>query len=337
MPLGPVLRRVAEGESLSTEEMTAAIDSVMRGETTDIQVAALLTALHAKGETPEEIAGAAISLRKHMQRIESSRTGLLDTCGTGGDGSGTFNISTAAALVTAAAGVPVAKHGNRAATSRSGSADVLVELGVRIDAEPETVTACLDELGICFCFAPLAHQSMKNVAAVRRELGFRTIFNLVGPLANPAQAEYQLIGVGAAKLRSKLAQALAVMGCGRAVVVHGCDGLDEVTLSGPTEVSIVEHDSVSGMQWTPEDIDIPEQPGADLHADSPQASAAVIRHVLSGQPGAARDIVVVNAAAALWTAGAADSLRDAAQMAAAAIDDRRAAELLDKLAKRSRE
>ena len=189
----------------------------------------MLTSLRAKGETVAEVAGAAAALRQHMTPIRTRRSGVLDTCGTGGDGSGTFNISTAAALVTAAAGVPVAKHGNRAITSRTGSADVLAALGVNIEVEVAHVEQCLDELGICFCFAPLLHQSMKQVGPVRKQLGVPTLFNLLGPLSNPARAQFHLLGVGRAELRPLLAEALALLGVERALVVHGEDGLDEVT------------------------------------------------------------------------------------------------------------
>ena len=210
--IAAALDRLSASENLSFSEMSDVIDLVMRGEVPDDQIAALLTALRIKGETVEEIAGAAAALRRHMRRIASGRTGLLDTCGTGGDGSRTFNISTAAALVVAAAGVPVAKHGNRAASSRSGSADVLAALGVNVDADLPRVERCLDELGICFCFAPLFHPAMKQVGEVRKRLGVPTIFNLLGPLSNPAGATFQLLGVGKPHLRTTLAGGAAAAG-----------------------------------------------------------------------------------------------------------------------------
>src|SRR5262245_43141872 len=234
--LAPTLGRLAAGENLSLDEMSAAIDAVMEGRCAAEQIGLLLTGLRLKGETVEEVAGAALAMRRHMTPIRSSREGIVDTCGTGGDRSATFNISTAAALVTAAAGVPVAKHGNRRVTSRTGSADVLQQLGVNIEASVGVVEKCLDELGICFCFAPLLHPAMKQVAEVRRQLGVPTIFNLLGPLTNPASAPFQVIGVGRPELRALLAEALDMLGTRRAIVVRGDDGLDEVTLAGPTQV-----------------------------------------------------------------------------------------------------
>ena len=234
-----ILGRLAAGENLSMDEMTATIEAVMQGQLNDGQIGILLTALRAKGETAQEVAGAAAALRRHMTAIRTTQTGVVDTCGTGGDRSGTFNISTAAAIVVAAAGVPVAKHGNRSITSKSGSADALAELGVNINASLERVEACLDQLGICFCFAPLMHPSMKRVAEVRKKLGMPTIFNLLGPLSNPAGAPFQVVGVGLPDLRPLLAEALQLLGSQRAIVVQGEDGLDEVTLAGPTRVTEV--------------------------------------------------------------------------------------------------
>ncbi len=326
------LGRLAAGQNLTFEEMSATIDVVMQGRCSDGEIAVLLTALRAKEETVAEVAGAAAALRAHMTPIRTRRAGVLDTCGTGGDGSGTFNISTAAALVTAAAGVPVAKHGNRAITSRSGSADVLAALGVNIEIGVERVERCLDELGICFCYAPLLHQSMRQVAPVRKQLGVPTIFNLLGPLSNPAGAEFQLLGVGKAHLRPLLAEALALLGVRRALVVHGEDGLDEVTLSGVTEVTEVAAGTTREFCWTPEDFGL-RRAGLDaLTVAGPAESAAAIREILGGRPGPGRDIVVLNAAAALWLAGRAESAAEAARQAAAAIDSQAAARLLAGLA-----
>ncbi|MCO6457208.1 MAG: anthranilate phosphoribosyltransferase [Pirellulaceae bacterium] len=312
--------------------MASVIDSIMRGHWQRPQIALLLTGLRAKGETVAEVAGAAAALRAHMTPIRTIRQGLVDTCGTGGDAAGTFNISTAAALVTAAAGVPVAKHGNRKVSSRSGSADVLRELGVNIEADVPVVQRCLDELGIGFCFAPLLHPAMKHVAEVRRELGVPTIFNLLGPLSNPASAPYQVLGVGRPELRPLLAEALASLGTRHALVVHGQDGLDEVTLSGPTLVSEVRGEEVTERQWHPAEFGLECQSLEAALVDGPESSAALIRHVLEGHPGAARDLVLLNAAAAIWTAGQAPTLRDAAQRAAEAIDSGRARQLLARLA-----
>jgi len=327
-----LLESLAQGRSLTFDDMRAVTVRIMQGACRDEQIARLLTSLAAKGETVDEIAGAAAAMRDEMTPIRTSRTGVLDTCGTGGDGSGTFNISTAAALVVAAAGVPVAKHGNRGITSRSGSADALAALGVNVAADVPTVEACLNELGICFCFAPLLHQSMKQVGPIRRQLGFPTIFNLLGPLANPARAEYQLLGVGKARLRPLLAAALARLGVRRAVVVCGEDGLDEVTLAGPTAVTEVTGGALEELRWTPEDFGLRAGPLDSLRVSGPDESAAMIRQVLAGVAGTPRDVVVLNAAAGLWTAGKSDSPRQAAEIAAAAIDSGAAARLLAQLA-----
>jgi anthranilate phosphoribosyltransferase len=331
------IQRTAAGQDLSMQEMSDVMDLVMQGQCPDEQIARLLTTLHEKGETVDEVAGAAAALRRHMTPIQSSRENLLDTCGTGGDRSGTFNISTAAALVIAAAGVPVAKHGNRGITSKSGSADVLSALGVNIDADVATVERCLDELGICFCFAPLMHPSMKHVAAVRRQLGTPTIFNLLGPLCNPARAPYQLLGVGRPELRGRLAAALQKLGTRRSAVLSGSDGLDEVTLGGETNVSLVTAQNVAELVWEPGDFGLSTHPLDSLLVDGPAASAALIRRVLDGSTGAARDIVLMNAAAALWTAQQCPDLRDAMAQVVDAIDSGAARRLLDQLARLSRQ
>lgn len=327
-----ILGRVAGGEDLSAEEMQVAIESVMAGEVPVPQVALLLTSLSAKGETVEELVGAARVLRRHMTPLRSSRAGVVDTCGTGGDRSGTFNISTAAALVAAAAGVPVAKHGNRGFSSRCGSADVLLELGVNVLADPAWAARALEELGIAFCFAPLWHGSMKHVAAVRKQLGVPTIFNLIGPLANPAGAPYQVLGVARREVQPLLAEALMRLGIEHAVVVHGEDGLDEVTLAAETVVLEVTQSSIKQHRWQPEDFGVARGSLDALKVSGPAESAAIIRQVLSGVSGPARDIVVINAAAAIWTAGRAPGLAEAAEMARRAIDDRRAEVLLQRLA-----
>lgn len=327
--------RMAGGQNLSRTEMTAAVDLLMQGTVNEETIGLFLMALRAKGETVEEIAGAADSLRSHMTCIRSSRMGLLDTCGTGGDRSGTFNISTAAAIVTAAAGVPVAKHGNRSYTSKSGSADVLAELGVNIEATVPQVEACLEELGICFCFAPLMHPSMKNVAAVRKKLGVPTIFNLLGPLVNPAGAQFQLLGVGRPELRPLIAQVLQLLGLKRALAVSGEDGLDEVTLAGATHVTEVGPQGLREFTWTPEEFGLSRSVLDSLKIEGPSESAAMIRQILAGEPGPPRDIVVLNAAAALITAAKSPTPREAATAAAAAIDSGAAEALLARLAERS--
>lgn len=331
-----ILKRVNAGENLTVQEMASVVDTIMQGHCGEEEIAGLLLGLRAKGETVEEIAGAARAMRKHMTRIHTSRETVIDTCGTGGDASSTFNISTAAALVTAATGVTVAKHGNRSITSKSGSADVFAALGVNIEAGVETVERCLDEVGICFCFAPLLHPSMKHVAPVRKKLGVPTIFNMLGPLCNPASAPFQLLGVGRPPLRPMLSAALRLLGLERAVVVCGEDGLDEVTLSGNTFVSEVTSDGAQEYSWTPEQFGLTCGDMAPLRVDGPEASAAMIRDVLNGGRGPHRDIVVLNSAAALWTARQSESLEDCSKMAAEALDSGAAKEVLADLIDASR-
>jgi len=330
-----ILGRVAGGGNLSAGEMAAAIDAIMRGQWSDDQIGLLLTALAAKGETVDEIAGAAEAMRRHMTPIRSRHQQVLDTCGTGGGDSAMFNVSTTAAIVAAAAGVPVAKHGNRSVTSRSGSADVLAELGVNINASVSQVEACLDELSICFCFAPLMHPSMKHVSAVRKKLGIRTIFNVLGPLVNPAGACYQLLGAGRPELRPLLAGAVARLGTKRTFVVAGDDGLGDVTIAAATHVSEISGAGGREFVWQPEDFGIARSSLDSLKVDGPPASAAIIRRVLAGELGPARDIVILNAAAGLLVASGADTPHAAAAKASHAIDSGAAAELLAHLAARS--
>ena len=330
-----VIQQARDGEPLAMEVMRDVVSDIMHGRWEDDEIAELLTALREKGETAQEIAGAAAAMREHMTPIPVDRKGVIDTCGTGGDGSGTFNISTAAALVAAAAGAVVAKHGNRKITSKSGSADVLQELGVNIDASEKAVAKCIDSLGIGFCFAPALHPAMKRVGKVRRSLPFPTIFNMLGPLSNPASAPHQLLGVGRPEIRERMAEALRLLGTERSVVVCGEDGLDEVTLSGITHVSLVTSSSVEDLEWTPEDFGVPAGMDDSLHAGNPQESADVIRRVLKGEQSAARHIVVLNAAAAIWTCGLAATTKAAGQRAADAIDSGAAAKRLKKLAKAS--
>jgi anthranilate phosphoribosyltransferase len=325
------IEHVEAGRDLSMDEVLETFDLVMSGRCNEEDIARWLLALNRKGPSVSEVAGAAVALRRKMTPIRSSRPALLDTCGTGGDQLNTFNISTAAALVTAAAGVPVAKHGNRAASSRSGSADVLSTLGVNIEADVACVERCLDELGICFCFAPLLHNAMRHVAPVRKKLGVPTIFNVLGPLINPAGASRQLMGVGQAKLRPLLADALVLLGTARSVVVHGSDGLDEVTLTGPTAVTEAAG-KARDFQWAPADFELERIEIKSIQVAGPDQSAQVIRDVLAGQRGPARDIVLANAAAALWTAGAASTPAAGVAVAAESIDSSAARDLLVRLA-----
>ena len=322
------LGRIAAGQDLTQDEMTEVMDLVMSGTVPEKEIAVLLVALKAKGESAEEIAGAAAAMRRHMTPVRTRRQGLVDTCGTGGIGSELFNISTAAAIVAAAAGVPVAKHGNRSITSKSGSADVLTVLGVNVEASVQTLEQCLDELGICFCFAPCMHPAMRHVASVRKKLGVPTIFNLLGPLCNPASAPFQLLGVGRPELHQPMAHVLALLGTEHAVVVHGTDGLGEVSLAAPTEVIEVSRDSARRFTWQPEDFGLERADTEQMKVSGPAQSAAIIRRVLDGELGPERDIVVLNAAAALWTAGVDPSPRECARHAARAIDRGSAQELL---------
>jgi anthranilate phosphoribosyltransferase len=326
------LETVASGRNLSFQEMDGVIDQIMQGRCSDQEIVRFLVALSAKGESVEELAGAAAALRKHMTPIRSRHTCLIDTCGTGGDASHTFNISTAAAIVTAAAGTPVAKHGNRSASSRSGSADVLAELGVDILAPVNVVERCLDELGIGFCFAPQLHPSMKNVAAARKQIAAPTVFNLIGPLCNPASAPFQLLGVGRPHLQSRMASALAILQTKRAIVVTGEDGLDEVTLSGATRVIEVSSEGMSNFTWQPHDFALAVSGRESLQIDGPAASAALIRKVLAGESGPPRDIVLANSAAAVWVASSGLSLTECMLRAVEAIDSGDASRLLSRLA-----
>ena len=318
--------RVASGETLAREEMCQAIDGMMQGNWSDQQIAIFLTSLHTRGETVEEVVGAASAMRKNMTPIRSSITGLIDTCGTGGDGSETFNISTAAAFVVAGCGRPVAKHGNRSITSKTGSADVLQALGICIDPPIATVENCLDKVGICFCFAPQLHPAMKFVAPVRKQLEMPTIFNLLGPLCNPAGAPYQLLGIGKSGIRSLMAEVSRGLGTERTVMVTGGDGLDEVTLNGPTDVLVIEDACISETRWEPRDFGLSNSSLESLKVENAKESADIIQKVLDGAEGPPRDIVVLNAAAALWAARVDEDLRNCAQIASEAIDRGAAAE-----------
>lgn len=316
---------------MPAEEMTAVVGALMDGRASEIEIAALLTALAVRGETADELAGAAAAMRSRVTRVPARTPGLLDTCGTGGDRLNTFNISTAAALVVASAGVPVAKHGNRSATSSSGSAEVLQSLGVQIELPPERVADCIDEVGIGFCYARLLHTAMRHVGPVRAALGFRTIFNLLGPLTNPASAEFQVIGTTRVTTAEKLARAIARLGTRRTLVVCGHDQLDEVALWGDTCVYDVRQGEVTQHSWNAAAFGLSECTVADLRVESPEESAAVIRRILAGDSGAPREIVVANAAAALWCVGRAATPVEGARLAEHQIDSGAAKELLQKL------
>ena len=322
---------VLRKETVPAVEMTAAFAAIMDGETAETDIAALLTGLCVKGETAEEIAAAASVMRTRSTKIPCRSTQLVDTCGTGGDSLHTFNISTATALVTAAGGARVAKHGNRSVSSSSGSADVLAALGVNLQISPQQVGQCIDDIGIGFCFAPLLHSAMKNVGPVRQALGIRTIFNLLGPLTNPAGAPFQLLGVNRVAAAEKLARALHQLGCEQALVVCGNDELDEVSLWGETTVFQVSADGVRLQNWTAATFGLEECPVDRLTVSSPDESAATITGILDGNPGAARDIVVANSAAALLAGQRARTPGEAAAQAAAAIDSGAARQTLNRL------
>jgi anthranilate phosphoribosyltransferase len=332
--MNPVIRateRISQGFSLDADEMAEVISQCMAGLSTHAEISALLTALHRKGETAEELVGAARAMRQFMTPIACPHDQVIDTCGTGGGRSGIFNVSTAAAIVAAAAGATVAKHGNRKSTSQSGSADVLQVLGVNIEAPVAVTERCLREIGLGFCFAPLLHPSVKNVMAVRRSLDFPTIFNLLGPLCNPARANYQLLGAGRGETQAILAQALGQLGCRAAWVVHSGDGLGEISASAPTDTVIVAGQQLELRSIGPADFDLPLGDLAEIRVSSPEASAALIEQVLNGQGVTSRSIVVMNAAAALVIAGKAASLPAARMAAEAAIDSGRAREVLREL------
>lgn len=329
--LGIAIHELLDGRSLSADATYAAVGAIMDGRSTEVEIAALLTALRCRGETADELEGAARAMRERATLIPCSTGNLLDTCGTGGDSLHTFNISTAAALVAAAAGQPVAKHGNRSVSSSSGSADVLEALGVNLQLTPAQVAECVDQVGIGFCFAPLLHQAMKYAAPVRKQLGFRTLFNLLGPLTNPARASYQLVGASRIATAEMLATALHRLGAARALVVCGNDELDEVSLWGETTVFEVSSNEVQRHTWTAHLLGLPTCCVDELRVTTAADSAAIIRRVLAGEQSAARDIVVANAAAGLLAAQQAPTIQDAVPMAAAAIDSGRAAQLCDEL------
>ncbi len=328
MVLTETLAKVVDGHEIDDREAEAAMAEIMRGEATQAQIGAFLVALRMRGETVQEIEGFARAMRDNCIRIRSRHRDLVDTCGTGGDALDTFNISTGAALVAAAAGVPIAKHGNRSVSSECGSADVLMELGVRIDLEPEQVEACLDEVGIGFLFAPNLHPAMKYALGPRRELGLRTVFNILGPLTSPAGAERQLLGVFDAELTEMMAETLGRLGSTHALVVHGLDGLDELSTLGPTQVAELCDGEVSTYTVEPEQFGLPRATAEDLAGGDPEQSAQVLVEAISGEGGPRRDIVLLNAGAAIYVGGKCADLAEGIEIAAQAIDDNSAQEKL---------
>jgi anthranilate phosphoribosyltransferase len=327
--LRPLIARVAAGERLSEAEAEEAFEIIMSGNATPSQMGGLLMGLRVRGETVDEITGAARIMRSKALTIEAP-PGTIDTVGTGGDASGTFNISTATGLVVAGAGVPVAKHGNRAFSSKSGAADVLTALGVNIECEMQIVQRCLWEVGICFLMAPRHHGAMRHVGPTRVELGTRTIFNILGPLSNPAGAKRLLVGVFASQWVVPMAEVLGRLGAEHAWVVHG-SGLDEITTAGATTIAEFKDGKVRSFEVTPEDAGIERATLDDLKGGDPAHNAALMRGVLAGEKGKLRDIVLLNAGAALIIAGRAADLREGAALAADTIDSGKAAEVLDRL------
>ena len=331
----PLLEKLTRHRDLTIDEAAGAMREVMEGRAAPAQLAALLAALAMKGERPAEIVGFARTMREHAVKLTQPAGAIFDTCGTGGDRSGTFNISSAAALVVAACGVRVAKHGNRSVSSRCGSADVFEQLGVNISAPAAAIERSLHEIGIAFFFAPTFHPSMRHAAQTRRELGIRTAFNLLGPLTNPAGATRQIVGVPRAEHTELIAQALRLLGAERAWVVHGADGLDEISTTGYTKVSECRDGAVHTFYVHPADFGVAKASVASLRGGDAAENAATIRNVLAGTRGAARDIVLLNAGAALFVAGAAASIREGMARAAEAIDSRTAARTLDAMARAS--
>jgi len=320
---------VNQRRDVNEEEAAAVMGEIMSGQATPAQIGAFLVALRLKGETVEEIAGMARAMREHSLRVEVDGP-LVDTCGTGGDAQGTFNVSTAAAFVAAGAGARVAKHGNRAATSACGSADVLEALGAKIDLPPEGVARCIREAGFGFMFAQTYHPAMKHVAGPRREIGIRTVFNVLGPLTNPAGAQAQVLGVARPELAPKMAAALQRLGSRRVLVVHGQEGLDELSLSGPSTVHEVQGDRSREYTVSPEEVGLTSAPLEAIRGGSAQENASTLRAVLDGESGPQREVVLLNAAAALVAADLAADLREGVRLAGEAIDSGAARQRLDK-------
>lgn len=318
--LKSAINQVVAGRDLSEAAAEQAMDVIMAGQATPAQIGAFLIALRLKGETVEEITGFARSMRRQAAALTTRHQVFVDTCGTGGDGRHTFNISTTAAFVIAGAGVAVAKHGNRSVSSRCGSADMLEALGVRVDLPPAAVARCLDEVGIAFLFAPVFHGAMKHAAGPRREIGTRTVFNLLGPLTNPAGAPCQLVGVYDPSLTETVAAVLARLGSRRAYVVHGSDGMDEITTTGPTKITCLDNGSISTYTFYPEEAGLVRASVKDLTGGTAADNAAIALSVLKGEKGPARDVVLLNAAFGLRAAGVEKSLAGAMSAAAASID-----------------
>ena len=325
------IRLAMEGTHLTRAQAAAAVDAMLDGGASQAQIAALLVALRIKGETPDEIAGAAQALRARAEKVNVPLDRLIDTCGTGGDSSQTFNISTASAFVAAAGGARVAKHGNRAVSSKCGSADVLSALGVEVELPPDAVAACILSCGIGFLFAPRHHAAMRHVAPVRKELGMRTLFNLLGPLANPAGARRQVLGVYAPQLVPVLARTLVELGCDRAFVVHGAGGLDEISTCGETIIAEVRGSVVHEFMLTPEQVGVKRAGLEELRGGDAALNATLLKGVLQGEAGGRRSAVLLNAGAALAAAGVAETIAEGVLLAEKAIDSGAALDRLERL------
>jgi len=331
MNIRQAIDKLVNRVDLSEAETVDVMNQIMTGEATPLQVAAFLTALRMKGETVDEITGAARVMREKAHRVNVGGKTVLDTCGTGGDQKGTFNISTTAAFVLAGAGVNVAKHGNRSVSSQSGSADVLGALGVKVDAPRERVEQCIARIGIGFLFAPLLHEAMKYAVQPRRDIGIRTIFNVLGPLTNPAMATHQLIGIYSRGLVGVVARVLRNLGGARALVVHGLEGLDEISICGPTQVAELRDGEVKEYVIEPEQFGLKRCALEQLHGGNAEQSAVIVRGVLDGRQGPARDVVLLNSGAALYVSGSAAAIEDGIRLAAESIDSGKARQKLAEL------
>ena len=331
MNIREAIDKLVNRVNLSEAETIDVMNQIMTGEATPLQVAAFLTALRMKGESVEEITGAARVMREKAHRVNVGSKTVLDTCGTGGDQKGTFNISTTAAFVLAGAGVNVAKHGNRSVSSQSGSADVLGALGVKVDAPKERVEQCIAKIGIGFLFAPLLHEAMKYAVQPRRDIGIRTIFNILGPLTNPAMASHQLIGIYSGELVGMIAHVLKNLGSVRAMVVHGLEGLDEISLCGPTKVAELRDGQVKEYTIEPEQFGLQRCRLEELRGGSAEQSAVIVKGVLEGKPGPARNVVLLNGGAALYVSGSAATMQDGIRLAAESIDSGKARQKLEQL------
>jgi len=329
--IAAAIQRVVRGDHLTREQAAAAMREITEGDATEAQIACLITALRMKGETADEISGLAEVMREKATPIRCSAPVVIDTCGTGGDAACTFNISTAAALVVAGAGYKVAKHGNRSVTSKSGGADVLMALGVNLEVGPQVVEQCLEEANIGFLYAPKLHPAMKYAIGPRRQIGIRTVFNILGPLTNPARAAHQVLGVFDSKLTAVMARVLGALGSIHSFVVHGIDGLDEISTTGKTRIAELIDGQVKSYDVHPGDFGMKTAAITDLQVESPQESARIIRDIFAGHQGPCRDIVVLNAAAAVASAQPHGAIADCLPIARESIDSGRAAQALDKL------